>query len=82
MVSAHLTSFCYGSPQAAGVLLRDVVDLADAAGCPAVFTAVPSGRMDELRPFLVGMEVTEAPAMVHGIGLERGMEWWMDTAEI
>lgn len=82
MVSAHLSSFQYRNPEAAGELLRDAVQRARAADCPAVFVAVPHGKMAELRPFLGGLEVTEAPATVYGVNLDRGMDWWMDTAEI
>lgn len=82
MVSAHLSSFQYRTEEAAGSLLKDAVERAGEAGCPAVFCAVPTGRMETLRPWLAGLEVTEAPATVYGVGLEQGMDWWMDTAEI
>lgn len=82
LVSAHLTALCYRTPEAAALLLREAVELARSFGCPAVFTAVPSARMPELRPCLAGLEVVEAPAAVFGVGLERGVEWWIDTVEI
>lgn len=82
LVSAHLGSFRYRSEEAAGSLLGAVVAMARESGYPAVFCAVPEGRMKTLRPWLTGLEVTEAPATVYGVGMQRGMEWWMDTAEI
>ncbi|RYD17464.1 MAG: hypothetical protein EOP88_26445 [Verrucomicrobiaceae bacterium] len=82
MVSAHLSSFQYRNPEAAGELLRDAVERARAADCPAVFVAVPQGKMAELRPFLGTLEVTEAPATVYGVNIEGETDWWIDTAEI
>lgn len=82
LVSAHLGGFRYRTAEAAGLLLKDAVSLARAAGYPAVFCAVPANRIEGLRPLLAGLEVTEAPATVYGVGMERSMEWWVDTAEI
>ena len=82
MVSAHLSSFQYRSAEAAGSLLKNAMEIARLSGCPAVFCAVPTDRILDLRHCLSGLEVIEAPATVYGIGLQRGMEWWMDTAEI
>ena len=82
IISAHFTGFRYRSPKAGGLLLTEAAEFARSAGSPAVFTAVPSRRMERLRPFLAGLDVTEAPAMVYGVGLESATEWWVDTSEI
>ena len=82
IISAHLTGFRYRNAEAGGSLLKEAAEFARSAGCPAVFTAVPSSRMESLRPFLTGLNVTEAPAVVYGVGLEAGTEWWIDTSEI
>lgn len=82
LMSAHLTAFRYRDPSAAGALLHGAVELARMAGFPAIFTAAPSGGLEVLLPFLRGLDVTEAPATVFGIGMKPGMDWWVDTAEI
>ena len=82
MVSAHFSGFIYRDAEAAGALLVSAVEYARVMDCPAVFCAVPSGRMDQLRPFLGNLQVTEAPASIYGIGLDGEADWWMDTAEI
>ena len=82
LITAHLAGFRYKTPRAGGLFLAEAVEFARSAGFPAVFTAGPSSRMEGLRPFLGCLDVTEAPAMIYGVGMERGMEWWVDTSEI
>jgi hypothetical protein len=82
LITAHLAGFRYKTPRAGGLFLAEAVEFARSAGFPAVFTAVPSCRIESLRPYLGCLDVTEAPAMVYGVGLESGAEWWLDTSEI
>ena len=51
-------------------------------GYPGLFVAVPEADVDALGRELPGVSVLTAPAVVHGIGLEPGWAWNINTAEI
>lgn len=82
MLSAHLSGFYFGDPQAGAGVIRRALDLAQTAGCGAIFAAVPASRGPALRQALLDLTVTAAPATVFGCGLPPGCDWWVDTAEI
>jgi len=82
LLSAHLSAFKYRNPESAASVLKHAVGLARANSTPAVFVAIPDRELPLLRPFLSGLDVTEAPAVVYGHGFEVGENWWIDTAEI
>ncbi len=82
LLSAHLSAFNYRNPESAASVLKHAVGLARENSTPAVFVAIPNSELPVLRPFLSGLDVTEAPAVVYGHGFEAGENWWIDTAEI
>jgi hypothetical protein len=81
MVSAHLSYFGYRRPADGRGLLEDALALAGSRGVPALFVAIPEGRKEELCCNLRS-EVVVAPATVYGTGLEPGLSWSINTAEI
>ena len=78
MVSAHLSGFAYATPEAGAELLASAVVRAQGP----FFVALPLRQMEAMRPLLEGLEFTEAEATVYGHDLEKGHDWWVDTAEI
>lgn len=82
LVSAHLSSFAYRNPKAAGNLLKGAVSLAGERGMPAVFAAIPIVELPRLLPYLGDLHYTVAPAAIYGHGLETRADWWIDPAEI
>jgi len=82
MRSAHLSRFVWNDGHAAGRLLESVVFRAREWGYPALFVAVPEGRLAEVRPHLGQVECVEARARVFGHQVPVGANWWINTAEI
>lgn len=78
LVSAHLSGFAYAKPEAGADLLAAAVVRADVP----FFVALPRSQMEAMRPLLDGLHFTEAEACIYGHSLERGHDWWVDTAEI
>jgi hypothetical protein len=78
LVSAHLSGFAYANPEAGADLLAAAVVRADVP----FFVALPRSQMEAMRPLLEGLHFTEAEACIYGHSLERGSDWWVDTAEI
>ncbi len=81
IVSAHLSSFAFRSPEAGADLLRIALRMAQGLGFPALFAAVTPADAPSLMNALPGVEVTQAPALVYGAGLEPD-EWNISTSEI
>jgi hypothetical protein len=78
LVSAHLSGFAYATPEAGAELLAAAVVRAQGP----FFVALPLRQMEAMRPLLDGLDFTRAEASIYGYGLERGHDWWVDTAEI
>lgn len=82
LLSAHLSRWAWTDPQAAAAILKQAVRCGHEHGFPALFAALPRAWYPRLLPFLDSLAIQEAPATVYGIGFERDLEWWIDTAEI
>jgi hypothetical protein len=51
-------------------------------GFPALFAAVPAADAGLVQQQLGTVEVVAAPATIYGAGLEPGLVWNVNTAEI
>jgi hypothetical protein len=79
MVSAHLSCFGYADAAAGPRLLDAARARAAAIGVPALFVAVPEA---DAAPFAAVAGAVVAPAVVYGTGLEAGVPWAVNTAEV
>ena len=79
MVSAHLSCFGYADTAAGLRLLAAARVRAAALGFPALFVAVPDA---DAAPFAAVPGVVVAPAVVYGTGLDAGVSWAVNTAEV
>jgi GNAT superfamily N-acetyltransferase len=75
--SAHLGRFAWTSADGAAAVVSAARRRAAQLGFPALFVAVPSGRV----PFTVPPGSTVAGASVYGVGLDAA-DWLIDTSEI
>lgn len=82
MVSAHLSSFAYRDAEAGAVLLRAALARANREGFPALFVSVLASGAPELLRYLQGINTVSAPATIYGTGLQPGMNWNVNSAEI
>lgn len=84
LLSAHLSRFWWqrGHAQEGARFLERVAFRMAEQGYPAVFAAIPAGRLAELRPHLEQVDCIEAPARVYGYQVPADADWWIDTAEI
>lgn len=84
LVSAHLSRFWWrpGCGAEAGRFLDSVAFRMAERGYPALFVAIPEGRLAEVRPHLERVDCVEAPARVYGYQVPATADWWVDTAEI
>lgn len=82
MVSAHLSGFHFHDPAEGASIIQATLSQVEAAGMNAMFVAVPKCACAELVAALPGVRVEASPAMVFGVNLRRGYDWWVDTAEI
>ncbi len=82
MLSGHLSGFRFSDPAAGARVIRQGLEQAMAAGLSAVFVSVPSSAGAALLEELADLHIGISPAEVYGCGLPRGMDWWVDTAEI
>ena len=82
MVSAHLSLFAYREPRGGAALIRAAADLGARKGIPALFVAIPKGRVGELLPHMRGLKISSAPAAVYGSGFRAGYSWNINTSEV
>lgn len=82
MLSAHLSCFACAQIQSGAELLRRALAQSAGLGFPALFVAVPLEDADAICSKLGASDVVKAPATVYGIGLEPGLFWNINTAEI
>jgi hypothetical protein len=82
MASAHLSCFAYRAPAAAVELLWVALRHAAGRGLPALFVAVAAPEVKDFCQLLQGMEIVLAPATIYGTGLQAGLIWNINTAEI
>ena len=78
MQSAHLSCFAYDDVDAGVALIRVALHHAAERGMPALFVAVPSGEA----PAFARLDAVLAPATIYGTGLDPGLPWNINTAEI
>ncbi|MCG8653742.1 MAG: hypothetical protein MI861_28145 [Pirellulales bacterium] len=82
MVSAHLSSFACVSDRDGARLIRFATVQCRQLGFPALFVALPASHRQGLWQQLSIDGVVPAPATIFGTGLEPGMPWSINTAEI
>lgn len=82
MRSAHLSYFAYRDVGNAATLLGEARQLAASRRFPALFVAVPSSDAAAIVHATGCAEAVLAPATVYGAGLEPGIPWVVNTAEI
>ena len=84
LVSAHLSRFWWhsGCGAEAARFLESVAFRMAEQGYPALFVAIPEGRLAELHPHLERVDCVEAAARVYGYQVPPNADWWIDTAEI
>jgi hypothetical protein len=82
MQSAHLSCFAYRDRGAAVQLMRVALRHAADRGLPALFLAVAGSEAEDFCRPLGAMGVVLAPATIYGAGLEPGLTWNINTAEI
>jgi hypothetical protein len=80
--AAHLGGTCWPDPAAGARLLRGALAQAQAAGLPALFTAVRPEDVAELGRHLAGVDVRVAGASVFATASAPAGRWCIDTAEI
>ena len=82
MRSAHLSCFAYQDWSAGVKLLQVALRRAVSRSFPDLFVAVPAREAKVFCQAPEEMEVVVAPATVFGTGLEPGLLWNINTAEI
>lgn len=84
LLSAHLSRFWWqpGRGAEGARFLESVAFRMAEQGYPAVFVAIPEGRLAEIRQHLAWVDCVEAPARVYGYQVPANADWWIDTAEI
>jgi len=82
MRSAHLSNFAFADGASGAAMIRAALLVVRKRDLPAMFTAVPAGRTRDLLEALHIEGTTCAPADVYGVGLDAGLPWNINTAEI
>ena len=82
MLSAHLSRFAYATIEEGATLVTDALRRANAAGFPALFTAVATTHAEELVSLLRLPETVRAAAAVYGCNFKQRAPWSVDTSEI
>lgn len=82
MRSIHLSNFAYRGPADGAALIRVTMRLAARNGYPVLFVAVPAADAAAFRRELSLLEPDVATATVYGYGLQPGIAWSVNTAEI
>lgn len=80
--SAHLSNFAFADVASGAALIRAALLLVRKRHLPAMFTAVPAGQARGLLEALQIKNTTCAPADIYGTGLDAGLPWNINTAEI
>lgn len=80
--SSHLSNFAFGHPESGGEVIRAALAVSYGRRLPALFTAVPAHQTRALLESLRITGITCAPADIYGIGLDAGLPWNINTAEI
>jgi hypothetical protein len=82
MVSAHLASFAYRTPDAGAGLIHAARSHTAQRGMPALFVAVAEADLATLQEALGPVDQVVAPATVYGVGLRSGPAWNINSSEI
>jgi len=82
MRSAHLSCFSYRDVRDGARLLHGALAMAQAAGYPMLFTALPRAQVDLMRPLLGDRIRTCAPATIYATGIPSALPWTISTADI
>ncbi len=82
MRNAHVSNLRFYSPESAARLLGLALDLGQASGFEAIFTAVPKPVFEKMKGCLAAFQWSDAPAAIYGYELPFGYEWWIDSTEI
>ncbi len=82
MTSAHLSDFAYQTPADGAELVAGALRVAGRFGIPHLFVAVCAQDAYAFRDHFGPLVGTEAGATIYGIGLEPGLAWNINTAEI
>lgn len=82
LLSAHLSNFAFGHPESGSEVIRAALTVSCERRLPALFTAVPMHQTRALLESLGIKGITGAPADIYGIGLDAGLPWNINTAEI
>jgi hypothetical protein len=82
MLAAHLSQFAYRSIDAGAHLVRAALRVAEEAGFPAVFCALPASDAPRFAAVLGDLEMHVASATIYGHGLPASPRWRVDSSEI
>jgi hypothetical protein len=82
MQSAHLSCFAYADVQAGIAILQSAAQQAARCGFPALFVSFADADAPAFYAALAGTAFVVAPATIFGTGLEPGLLWNINTAEI
>ncbi len=82
MISAHLSSFGFRTPEDAATLLRGAVHRCWQLDLPALFVCLPQRECDIILKLLARNDIVKAPATVFGHGFPQGTDWSVNTSEI
>jgi len=82
LMSAHLSSFAYADADSGASLIRTALAHAGERGFPALFVAVAAIDSEKFCRLLAKHDPVRAPATIYGTGLEAGLAWNVNTAEI
>lgn len=82
IVSAHLSSFGYQTPDGAAKLLRAAMCQCWQMNMPALFVSLPRRESHTIVKLLDCSDVMMAPATVFGLGFPQGADWSVNTSEI
>ncbi len=82
LLSGHLSSFAYRSPDAGFRIVEAALDLCRERGISALFFSVPKTKREDWDELCKFSDVTRTGATIYGLGLPKGLDWNINTSEV